>query len=274
MKRMVALGGCLAAACLSMAVQAAVPQRVVSLGGSVTEIVYELGQGARLVADDLSSLYPDAATRLPRVGYYRAVSLEGILSVRPDLVLASDNAGPREVLDRVQDMGVPVEQVPDGPSLSSLYERVQAIAGVLAVPGRGDALAARIRADVQAAQSLPGRSLRALLLMNRTGQFMAAGAGTAAHALLSLAGLHNVLSEQVGYQSLSAEGVAALAPELIILTKESLGGEDVNAFLARPGIAATPAAQAARLLVLDDLLALGLGPRTGQAIRMLKQAAR
>lgn len=76
-------------------VHAAEPSRVVSLGGSVTEIVYGLGEGDRLVGDDLSSLYPEAATKLPRVGYYRAVPVEGVLSLKPDLVLASEQAGRR-----------------------------------------------------------------------------------------------------------------------------------------------------------------------------------
>src|SRR3546814_19986504 len=80
---MLLAGACVAPACAQQA------QRVVSLGGTVTEIVYDLGEGDRLVADDLSSLYPKEATLLPRVGYYRAVPLEGVLSMRPDLVLAS-----------------------------------------------------------------------------------------------------------------------------------------------------------------------------------------
>lgn len=273
MKMMRLLAGLLASACVAGAAHAA-PQRVVTLGGSVTEIVYDLGQGGRLVADDLSSLYPKAATRLPRVGYYRALPLEGILSVKPDLVLASENAGPRNVLERIQGMGVDVEQVSDAPSLASLYKRVDEIARALGVPDRGATLSTHIRTDIEQARTLPGKPLRTLLLMNRTGQFMAAGAQTAANEILTLAGLRNVLSQQTGYKPLSAEGVAALAPDLIVITQASLGNGGMPAFLAQPGIAATPAARAGRVLVMDDLLILGLGPRTGGAIRMLKEASR
>uniref|UniRef100_UPI00333F57F9 heme/hemin ABC transporter substrate-binding protein n=1 Tax=Castellaniella defragrans TaxID=75697 RepID=UPI00333F57F9 len=262
----------LASACVSSAVYAA-PQRVVALGGVVTEIVYDLGQGGRLVAGDLSSLYPEAAMRLPRVGYYRALSLEGILSVKPDLVLASENAGPRGVLDQIQGMGVAVERVSDGPSLSSLYARVDEIARVLGVPDQGAVLAARIRAGIEEARAQPGKPLRTLLLMNRTGRFMAAGARTAAHEILTLAGLDNVLAGQAGYQALSAEGVAALAPDMIVITTASLNSGGIDDFLAQPGIVSTPAARAARVFAMDDLLILGLGPRTGEAIRILKQAS-
>src|SRR5690606_30267932 len=88
-------------------------QRVVTLGGTVTEIVYALDQGDRLVGDDQSSLYPEAATKLPRVGYYRAVPVEGVLALRPDLVLASEQAGPPEALARLKEVGIPVEIISD-----------------------------------------------------------------------------------------------------------------------------------------------------------------
>jgi iron complex transport system substrate-binding protein len=263
----------LLAGCCAAAAQAA-PQRVVSLGGGVTEIVYDLGQGGRLVADDLSSLYPEAATRLPRVGYYRALPLEGILSMKPDLVLASENAGPRTVIDRIRGLGVPVRVVSDSPSLSSLYTRVRQIAQALGVAGKGEALAGKIRDDVAQARAQPGKPRRALLLMNRTGQFMAAGGQTAANEILTLAGLHNVLAGQKGYKPLSAEGVAALAPDMIVITRASLDAGGLAAFMARPGIAATPAARDKRVVVMGDLLILGLGPRTGEAIRQLKKASR
>lgn len=271
--RMKWLLGWLLAGCCAASAHAA-PQRVVSLGGSVTEIVYDLDQGGLLVADDLSSLYPEAATALPRVGYCRALPLEGILSMKPDLVLASENAGPRSVLDRIRHMGVSVRVVSDSPSLSSLYERVHQIARALNVTDKGDALTGKIRESVARAQAGPGTSRRVLLLMNRTGQFMAAGGRTAANEVLTLAGLTNVLAGQKGYKPVSAEGVAALAPDMIVVTSASLDAGGKAAFLARPGIAATPAARASRIAVMDDLLVLGLGPRIGEAITQLKSASR
>ncbi|MCJ9710342.1 ABC transporter substrate-binding protein, partial [Bordetella hinzii] len=119
MKRL--LGAALAA-CLVLPAQAA--ERVVTLGGSVTEIVYALGKGDMLVGDDLSSIYPDAATRLPRVGYYRSVPVEGVLALKPDLVLASDQSGPPDALKRLADVGVTVLRISDEPSVQSLETRI------------------------------------------------------------------------------------------------------------------------------------------------------
>ncbi len=256
------------------AVQAA-PERVVSLGGSVTEIVYALGQGGLLVADDDSSLYPEAATQLPSVGYYRAVPVEGVVAQSPDLVLASENAGPPTALARLTGLGLSFKVITDQPTLASLYQRVEDVAQALQVPTAGQALAEKIRGEVAVAQQVPATPLRALVLVNRTGPWLAAGGNTTAGAILELAGLENAMASQQGYKPIAAEGMAMLAPELIIVTQASLrasGG--MERFLSRAGIASTPAAKNKRVVEMDDLLIQGMGPRVGLAIRQLKDAAR
>ena len=253
----------------------ATPQRLVTLGGSVTEIVYALGMGHKIVADDASSLYPEAARQLPKVGYYRAVPLEGVLSVEPDLVLASENAGPPAVLDRLQSLNVRIERVSDQPSLDSLYQRIGQIADLLGVRERGDALVASINTSLAAMGTFPqGQALSAVVLVNRTGGYQVAGSGTAANAILKLAGLNNAMISQSGYKPLSVEALASLAPDMIVLTSasaEALGG--IDAFQQHPAVQLTPAAQQGRVVVLDDLLILGLGPRVVQAIQALRQQA-
>lgn len=252
------------------------PQRVVSLGGSVTEIIYALGMGHVLVGDDLSSVYPRAATQLPRVGYYRALSLEGLISLQPDLILASENAGPPAVLERVRSVGVPVIQVSDGPDMESLYRRIQQISRTLNVSDRGNQMVQQLRNDIQAVQNMmahsraPDSTPGAVVLMKRSNQFQVAGGNTTAAAVLELSGLSNMVSHQTGYRSLSTEGLLALNPDIIVVTAASVqaaGGLD--AFRNSPGVAPTRAAQSNHIVVMDDLLILGMGPRTPQAVRKL-----
>ncbi|NMU92551.1 ABC transporter substrate-binding protein [Achromobacter ruhlandii] len=246
--------------------QAAPPERVVTLGGSVTEIVYGLGQGGRLVGDDQSSLYPEAATRLPRVGYYRAVPVEGVLALKPDLVLASEQAGPPEAPRRLGEVGVRLVSVPDAPSVDSLKARIRAVAG--------EPMVRDVTRELAKAEAMPATRARALLLINRNGAPQGAGRGTAAAEVMHLAGLDNVLDGQQGYKPLSPEAIGALAPDMIIVTRESLqasGGLD--GFARLPGIAVTQAAAKRRIIVMDDLLILGLGPRLPQALIQLKQEA-
>jgi iron complex transport system substrate-binding protein len=253
----------------------AAPQRVVSLGGSVTEIIFSLGQGRLLVADDASSLYPEAARQLPRVGYYRTVPLEGVVAQRPDLVLASENAGPPKTLARLGSLGVAVERVSDRPTIDSLYKRIEQIAHVLQVPNAGKDLADQVRQEVAQAQAIASPRRRALVLINRTGPLMGAGKGTAAAEVLHLAGLENSLDMQNGYKPISAEGLLVLKPDMIIITDASAqAGGGLEKFKDSAGVGSTPAAKQGRVVAMDDLLILGLGPRVGQAIRQLKEAAR
>lgn len=246
-------------------------ERVVSLGGSVTEIIYALGEGERLVADDASSLYPKEATELPSVGYYRNLSLEGILSQQPDLLIASENAGPPEVLERLQAMGVKTVTVPDQPGIESLFKRVQAVAEALGVQAEGESLQTRIRASLDAVAGVEPEYRRAMVILHRGGPLLSAGADTSADALLQLAGLQNVADAMKGYKPLSSEALAALAPDVIFTTEasaESAGG--LAEFSAHPGIAATPAAKAGRIVAIDDLLLLGMGPRVAEAVALLR----
>lgn len=257
---------------IALGAYAAPPTRVVTLGGTVTEIVYQLGQGGKLVGDDLSSLYPEAATKLPRVGYYRSVPVEGVLSLKPDLVLASEQAGPPDSLKRLADVGVRVVTVSDAPSVDSLKSRIRGIADALGVAPAGERMVEDVTRELARAEAVPATRARALLLINRTGSPQGAGRDTAANEVMHLAGLVNVLQDQHGYKPLSAEAIGALAPDLIIVTQASLdAGGGMDAFLRMPGIASTQAAAKRRIVVMDDLLILGMGPRLPLALTQLKQ---
>ena len=261
----------LGAALAASAAQAAGPARIVTLGGSVTEIVYALGQGARLVGDDLSSMYPEAAQKLPRVGYYRAVPVEGVLALQPDLVLASEQAGPPSSLKKLADLGVQVETVSDSASIDSLKQRITQIAAALDVPAEGEKLTRDVQTRLDAAVRLPAANAPALLLLGNGGVYMGAGGGTAADLLLREAGLRNVLHDQKSYKPVSAEALSALAPAVIVVTQTTGQAPDAAALRALPGVAATPAGTSQCVVGLDPLLALGNGPRLPDAIRQLKE---
>ncbi len=254
----------------TLAHAADVPKRVVSLGGPLTEIIYALGAADRLVGADSSSLYPPAATKLPQVGYYRAFSVEGVAALNPDLILATDQAGPPAALKQLQSLGKRIIVLPGDATLDALEQRVHGVAAALGLKDDGGKMVAQIRADIAPLQG-KAAGLKTLLVMNRTGKLEGAGTDTTADAMLNLAGARNVLSTQKGYKPLSAEAALALAPQAIVTTSMSItasGGLD--AFLALPGVAGTPAAKARRVVVMDDLLLLGFGPRLPQALRTLQ----
>ncbi|WP_018747731.1 heme/hemin ABC transporter substrate-binding protein [Chitiniphilus shinanonensis] len=246
------------------------PQRVVVLGGGLTEIAYALGGGAQLVGADQSSIYPAAARALPKVGYYRTFSVEGVVALKPDLILASDQAGPPEAIEQLRRLGRRVIVLPSDPTLPALEQRIHGVAAALGLRDDGRALVRQVEVGLKPLRG--GKAPRTLVVISRGGNTLdAAGSATAADAMLKLAGAPNVLARQQGYKPLGGEGAAALAPEAIVTTRmsvESLGGLDK--LLAMPGIAATPAARHRRVVVMDDLLLLGFGPRLPQALAELQ----
>lgn len=248
----------------------AAPARVVGLGGPVTEIVYALDAGDRLVGADASSIYPPAAHQLPKVGYYRSFSIEGVASLKPDLVLASDQSGPPQALEQLRKLGSPVVLLPSEPNLQSLDQRIMGVAKALELEARGTALVQKIHAELKAIQPAAAKP-RVLLISSHTGKLQGAGDDTAAAAMLKLIGATNVLASQQGYKPLSAEAAVALRPDVIVtgnMSVDASGG--LAAFLAQPGLAATPAARGKRVIVMDDLLLLGFGPRLPEALRQLQ----
>lgn len=256
---------------------AAGPLRIVPLGGPVTETVYALGAGDLVVGTDTSSVYPEAATKVPQVGYQRTLAAEGILSLKPDLVLATDEAGPANVLEQLRAAGVRVILVPGEHSVAGAQAKVKAIAAALGRDAGGEKLAATIAEQAEEASAILARSTlrpKVLFLYARGAATLnVSGQGTAADAMIALAGAQNAVTGYNGYKPLTAESAVAAAPDYLLMLERGLssaGGAD--GVLAQPGLALTPAGQNKRIVALDDLLLLGFGPRTGQAIAELVRA--
>lgn len=264
----------LGAALAGPAAQAAAGPRLLSAGGSITELVYRLGAGGQLVATDSTSLFPAEAARLPKLGYHRALSAEGLLAQGAELLLASADAGPPQVLAQVEAAGLRVLRGVPGHGFAALQAQIGRLAVALGRPTEGRQLAEAIEAERArlAAAIRPGRAVPRVLfvLSHAAGNVQVAGAGTAAQTLIELAGARNALQGVQGYRPLSAEAAVAAAPDWILGTHqglEALGG--VPALLARPGLALTPAGRAGRVLAFDALLMLGNGPRLPQAVEQL-----
>jgi iron complex transport system substrate-binding protein len=251
--------------------------RIVTLGGSVTEIAYALGVGGQIVAVDTTSRHPAAVEGLPKVGYLRTLSAEGILSLRPDVVVGLDEAGPPQTLVQLRDSGATLKLVPEHYSTDGIIEKIHLVADLFGATERGKALASAVASDLaqvrSALSSVRQRPKVLFLLAASRGAPLAAGSETAAEAMIGLAGGENAVTGYKGYKPLSIEAAVAFAPDVIVMMQhslEALGGPDV--VLALPGVAATPAGKAKRLIAYDGLYLLGFGPRTAHAIRDLAQA--
>ena len=253
---------------------AAPPERVLTLGGAVTEAVFALGAADCLVGTDLTSRYPAAAAALPKTGYLRALGAEGVLSLHPNLILASADAGPPAALRQIAAAGVRIVSLPEAHAPDQALARIAAIGSALnrnAAP-----LLSRLRANLAQLQAdiavLPSRPRVLFLLSAGRGAPLAAGADTAADAMIRLAGARNAVIGR-SYRPISAEAILLAAPDWIVTTDDTLAGiGGPDGLIALPGLAATPAGRARRVVAFDALYLLGFGPRLAHALRDLATA--
>jgi iron complex transport system substrate-binding protein len=208
---------------------AASPQRVISTDAAITEIVAALGEVRRLVAVDVTSKLPSGGDALPRVGYHRALSAEGLLALRPDLLLASEHAGPPEALDALRGAGVQVLRLPVALSPAALGDNVRRIAAVLGTEAAGQVLAAGVATTTEVLEKSAAPGFSALLLRDGGGELRAAGKGTAGGAFLDLIGVANA-ADHNGYRTYSQEAILAVNPPLLIV---ALGDDETEESLLR-----------------------------------------
>lgn len=225
-----------------------IPRRLVSTDAAATEILLLLGAGDRLVAVDASS-EPPAGRDLPRLGYHRALSAEGLIALAPDLVIGSEHMGPPHVLHSLARAEVPILQLESPDNLETLSRNIERIAEATDSSG-GVVLANRLRrnGDALANGSLRG-SRAAFLLRAEGGKLRLAGSGTAGAGFIDLLGADNV-AEHANYRSITPEALLALSPDLLVLADtEGAGSDD---FLARyPVMRFSPAVRAGQLFTVD-----------------------
>lgn len=264
-----AVGAAVPAAPLPVRAQQKQP-RIVSVGSSITEIVYALGAEKLLVGVDTTSLYPEAARALPQVGYMRALSAEGVLSLKPTLIIATTAAGPAGTLEQLKATGIEVMILPDLYDYDSVAAKIAAVGRVTGKVAEAEAMIAKGR---EAMTTLSGKLKTAathprvlFLLSMGGGAPQAAGRDTAAAGIIRLAGGVNAIDGYSGYRPLTPEAVIASKADFVLVTRQTvqaMGG--LQAILDQPSLNRTPAGRAGKVLEFDALLLLGFGPRTPQA---------
>lgn len=239
---------CRLALCIALAfpLAAVAAERIVSIGGDVTEIAFALGAGDEVVARDSTSLHPTMVQKLPDVGYMRQLNAEGILALKPTLILTTELAEPALVLKQLEDSGVKVVRIPGDTTVQAVPEKISVIADAINRSSQGKQLAERYQQQLAAVANTP-LPVKVLFVMSHGGITpMAAGQQTAADAIIRAAGLKNAMQGFSRYRPLSQEGVIASAPDLLLVTTDgvrSIGGQE-NLWLL-PGMALTPAGKTA-----------------------------
>ncbi|WP_455475667.1 heme/hemin ABC transporter substrate-binding protein [Bartonella sp. B17] len=243
--------------------------RIVSIGGALTEIVYALGAQDQLIARDSTSVHPQEALKLPVLGYMRALSPEGVLSLEPEGILLIEGSGPPSTIDILKKTSIPIVIIPEDYSRENVIRKIHLVGKAIQREMQATVLIEKVNRDFMENDALlakvtkPKRVLFILSVQN--GRVMASGTGTAADSMIKLSGGINAVSDYKGYKLLNNEALLKLDPDVILLAKYGRKSVNIDKILAIPAIQATTAAKNNAIKQMDTMYLLGFGPRTANA---------
>jgi iron complex transport system substrate-binding protein len=252
-------------------------QRIVCLSKHLTEMMFALGQGHNLVAVDLTSTYPDSAKLLPTVGYHRALNPEGIISVKPDLVIHGNDIGPANVLPQLEKVGLHIKAFGNANSYDSAKLVLLELGKYFGAEEKADSIVSAMDNDMSKVRTM-GKMLKdsPTVMIIHYGQannhfFVMSGRNGAGDRMILAAGGKPVQYDAKGAREISAEAVAASNPDIIIATNfgyDKMGGS-IESFKTVPGVAVTKAAKTNRIYRFEEHDLVYFGPRSGENILKL-----
>ena len=246
------------------------PKRIIALAPSITEIIFALGQQDRLKGTTQFSNYPAEAAKLPKVGSYVRLDLERIVALSPDLCIAIKDGNPKETVDRLQSLNIPVFAA-NPHNLESMMQTIQKIGDILNASAKAKTLVADMRSRVQQVDALVSRIDRRPRVFIQIGisPIISAGSNTFIHELIVRAGGINVAAGNRAYPHFSREQVLALAPEVLIITSMSRSGAFEKAKADWNRLADMPAVRDERIYTVDSDVFDRPSPRLLDALEIL-----
>ncbi|HFQ5404008.1 TPA: hemin ABC transporter substrate-binding protein [Vibrio vulnificus] len=258
---------------LSWPLQAA-QERIISAGSAVTELILALHAEQALIAVDVTSQLPDGQ-QLPKIGYHRRLSAEGLLALSPTKLIGSDEMGPAPVLQQLKSTGVDIEVVNTQANVDGLKARIDQIAAILNKPQEAQQLKSIVDQQVQSlkANQPTNQKKKVLFLLIHEGRAAnVAGTDTTPDAIINLAGAINPAADKItAYKPLSSESMVEMQPDVILVSGrsfEKLGGPDAIIKMM-PLLAATPAGQNKQIMTIDGAALVG-----GLGLKSLAEAKR
>ncbi|MEQ9265748.1 MAG: ABC transporter substrate-binding protein [Balneolaceae bacterium] len=244
--------------------------KIITIGGSISETVYALGHGNRVIATDASTTFPPSVFTLPRVPYVRNLTSEGILSLSPTLILSSDDANPASAIQQIRDAQVDILLIEEDESLEGVIKKLEIIGKVLGAEDKALEIIEENQSKYATAENLRSDfstkpTVMFVLAVRGGSSFMIGGKNTGASKMIELAGGINAFDSFEGYKTATNESILAANPDFI-LVMQSRYDEISDGISNTPGVNLTVAAQKNQVIGMDGNLLLGFGPRFGSAI--------
>lgn len=250
--------------------------RIVSIGTATTETIYALDAGNKLVGIDNSSAeYLPQSANLPKVGARTALNAEGIISLKPSLVILNADSGPPPIFDQLRGAGISVLTLTPNYTTETVKQKINTIAQALGVGEKGKILGDKIDSEMSGIANLLEKktSTPKVLFVGRGPNMPNAtmsGTGTTIDEMIKMAGGENPMKDFSGFREMTDEAVVNAQPDIILMTEKSFersGG--VEGVLKFPGVALTPAGKNRRIVAVSDMYFQGFGPGVGTAVREL-----
>lgn len=249
--------------------------KMVSINGTVSEILVGLGLEDNLIGVDVASTYPASLQEKPKVGHSRQLAAEGILSLGPDMVIGVQSDVKPELAEQIRSTGVQLHLFEQEFSTEGTRKLIRSIADTLGLEAKGDSLLQMLDADLAAVDAMQFSDPKPKVLFiyaRGAGTMMVAGEDTQVAKMIELAGGVNAVSGFADFKPLTAESLVAANPDVILMFDSgmsSLGG--VEGVLEVQGIAETNAGRNKNFVEMDGQFLSGFSPRLGKAIQELAQ---
>ncbi len=252
-------------------------ERIVSLSGAITELLFAMGQGDNIVGIDVTSTYPaDHLHAIPRLGHVRLLNTEAVLGLQPDLIIAEKGTEESDQLAVLSGSGIEIFFLEQENSLDNPINMAQQLADQLDAQAYLAKLKSAMAEDKKALRTQLEKfstKPRVLFIYARwTGSMMVAGTATPAAAMIELAGGENAMAGFEGFKALSTEGLLQANPDVLLLFEsglQSIGGP--TGLQKIPGVSEVTAGKKEQFIAMDGLYLLGFTPRVGQAALELSQ---
>ena len=241
--------------------------RIVVAGGSITEILFFLNESKNIVAVDTTSNYPDDAKSYPSIGYVRALSAEGVLSLNPTLIIGENDMGPENVLEQLKKTKIELRVLDERNTIKGIEDKISCIASIL---GKDDnstkntSLEKSVSKLQIISKANSKKNIRGLVILMMQGTSpVVAGRNTSGDDFLKMIGSENTMNSFEGWKPAGKEAILLSNPNFILITKRATRNYgSLNSFLKESGIEMTEAARTQNVFSLDGMSFLGFGPRT------------
>ena len=256
-------------AAFSICEKAVDSSKIVIAGGSLTEIVYFLEEEEKISGVDVTSNYPSETKNLPSIGYVRALSTEGILSLKPSLILGEDDMGPPLVIDQLKLTGLDLRIIDEVPTAKGILDKIECISSILhGVNEEKNNQIELVKSDIKNLNKIASlnkeNGIKVMLILNMQGTSpVVAGSGTSGDGFIKMTGAENAATSFEGWKPINSESIISYDPDYIIITKRGMSSfPDIESLANTTALKFTQAAQNGNIISEDGMAMLGFGVRT------------